>query len=477
MKKDVLLINPSMDFSKFGAYARLLEPMPCIGLAYIAGVLEREGLNVEVVDDFVLRKGKGFLLSMIEEKKPGIVGISCLTPSAPVCFEIARGIRALLPETRIIMGNIHAGIFALEILKKGLADAVVHGEGEEVVKKVVPALIDGKPPEGIEGVSWRKNGEVYLSSKVCLVEDLNSLPFPAWHLFPYRKYGLLPFADIKKPILTVLGSRGCPYNCSFCSLKYFGRRYRKRDVSNVVDEIEYLIDRFGIKQFGFVDPIFPLDREHCVEFCREMIKRGVNRRVVWTTETRPDMIDRELALLMKEAGLRRIIFGLESGVQELLRNVKKDYNIEKAKEAVRACREAGLETIGLFMIGLPGEKRELTLKTIEFAKKLDLDFAKFAITVPFPGSELYENLVREGKLKRDDWENFTTFNPDPHKLVFVPDGMTAEELLYLQRFASRSFYMRPRMILRQLFRIRTVPLHFIWKGVLSLLNIKWKEAT
>jgi len=475
MKTDVLLINPSMDFSKFGSFARLLEPMPCIGLAYLAGVLEKEGYKVEVIDDFVIRKGKDFIINLIGEKKPKIVGISCLTPSAPTSFEVSKAIKEKFKDVKIVMGNIHAGIFAKEILKAGYADVIVHGEGEEVIKKIVPILIDGKNPDGIKGVSFIKDGEISESKDVLIVENLDSLPFPAWHLFPYTKYGLLPFADIKKPILTVLGSRGCPYKCAFCSLKYFGRRYRKRSVKNVVDEIEYLIDRFKIKQFGFVDPIFPLDREHAIEFSKEMIKRGVNKKVVWTTETRPDMMDFELARIMKEAGLRRIIFGLESGVEELLRNIKKEYNLERVREAVNACKKAGLETIGLFMIGLPGETPELTLKTLKFAIELDLDFAKFAITVPFPGSELYEKLTKEGKLNRRDWENFTTFNPVPDKIVYVPDGMTPQQLIKLQRYVSRKFYLRPRMILKQILKIRTISPYFIWQGILSFLGIREKN--
>jgi radical SAM superfamily enzyme YgiQ (UPF0313 family) len=206
-----------------------------------------------------------------------------------------------------------------------------------------------------------------------------------------------------------------------------------------------------------------------------MIKRGVNKKVVWTTETRPDMMDFELARIMKEAGLRRIIFGLESGVEELLRNIKKEYNLERVREAVNACKKAGLETIGLFMIGLPGETPELTLKTLKFAIELDLDFAKFAITVPFPGSELYEKLTKEGKLNRRDWENFTTFNPDPDKIVYVPDGMTPQQLIKLQRYVSRKFYFRPRMILKQILKIRTISPYFIWQGILSFLGIREKN--
>lgn len=470
---DVLLINPSMDFSKFGSFARLLEPMPCIGLAYLAGVLEREGFSVRVIDDFVYRRGVKMILDVIREEKPLVVGISCLTPSAPQCFEIGRKVKEMNENIKVIMGNIHAGIFAEEILRKDYADAVVHGEGEEVIAELVGKLINREDISGLDGVSYRdKDGGIYISNKVRVCKDLDSLPFPAWHLFPYEKYGLLSFADIKKPILTVLGTRGCPYNCTFCSLKYFGRTYRMRDVKNVVDEIEYLIDRFRIKQFGFVDPIFPLNKESARRFCEEMIRRGVNRKVVWTTETRPDMIDYETALMLKEAGARRIIFGIESGVPELLKNINKNYDLERVKESVSACKKAGLETIGLFMIGLPGERRELTLQTIRFAKELDLDFAKFAITVPFPGSELYETLKREGKLNRSDWENFTTFNPDPEKLVFVPDGMSGEELIRLQRRANFEFYFRPRMIFRQLFRIRTVPISDILKGILSMIGIR-----
>lgn len=474
---DVLLINPAMDFSKFGSFARLLEPMPCIGLAYLAGVLERAGYRVKVIDDFVYRRGGELVIKVVEEEGPKVVGISCLTPSAPQCFKIAEKIKEVNKSVKIIMGNIHAGVFARDILKKGYADAVVHGEGEDVIVELVRRLRDGEEPCGLKGVSYiGKDNEIFISEDILLIRELNSLPFPAWHLFPYEKYGLLSFADIKKPVLTVLGTRGCPYNCSFCSLKYFGRGYRTRDVSNVVDEIEYLIDRFHIKQFGFVDPIFPLDKEHARRFSREMIKRGVNRKVVWTTETRPDMMDYDIALMLKEAGARRIIFGIESGVPELLKKINKNYNLERVKEAVKACKKAGLETIGLFMIGLPGERRELTLQTIRFAKEIDIDFAKFAITVPFPGSELYQMLKDEGKLNREDWENFTTFNPEPDKLVFVPYDMNGRELLRLQRRANFEFYFRPKMIFRQLFRIRTIPLSDILKGVLSMAGIRSRTS-
>jgi len=465
----VVLINPSINFQKFGKFKNLLEPMPCIGIAYLAAILEKNNVNVTVLDDFVLRLGVNGLFDKVKEIHPEIVGISTLTPSYEICINLARKIKKFDKNIKIILGNIHASFFAQEILEKEPVDIIVHSEGELTISELVSVLRDRGDLEKIKGISYKDHNEIIHNERRELLQDLDSLPFPAWHLFPVDEYGLLPFADIKKPILTILASRGCPFKCTFCSISYKKENYRKRDVKKVVDEIEYLIDRFKVQQIGFVDPIFPLNKNHCKEFCKEMIKRGLNKKIIWTTETRVDMIDEDIAKIMKEAGCRRLIFGIESGVQELLRNVKKEYTLEEAQNGVRNARKASIETVGLFMIGLPGETKSLTEQTIKFAKKLDLDFAKFAITIPYPGTELYDNLRRSG-WNRTDWENFSTFNPDPDKLVFVPDGMTAEELIHLQKRANYEFYFRPKMIYRHLFQIKTIRVKDIVYGLYSLLT-------
>ena len=466
----VLLINPSINFSKFGKFKNLLEPMPCIGIAYIASMLEKQGHDVRVIDDFAYRFGANGIMNTVRDWHPDVVGLSCLTPSEKQCEDISLAIKSFDTSIKVVWGNIHASYFANEILNNGYADAIVHGEGEYTMSELVAAYQNNTVPEHVKGISFRNGKDVIRNANRELLMDLDALPYPAWHLFPVDKYGLLPFADIDKPILTLLSSRGCPFDCSFCGITYKKEAYRKRAVAKVVDEFEYLIDRFKVKQIGFVDAIFPLSKQHSNDFCNALINSGINQKVIWTTETRVDIIDYNTASMLKQAGCRRLIFGIESGVEQLLRNVNKNYTLDEVRTGVENAHRAGLETIGLFMLGLPGETPEMSRQTIEFAKSLPLDFAKFAILIPYPGTEIYDGLVKSGKWNRKDWENFSTFNPEPDSLVYYPDKMTPVELLTVQKLANKEFYMRPGMIYNHLFKIRTIkPLNII-KGVYNLFS-------
>jgi anaerobic magnesium-protoporphyrin IX monomethyl ester cyclase len=464
----VLLVNPAMNLKSFGGFRGLLEPMPVIGLAYIAAVLQQEGHEVKAIDQFTHGWSVQRLVDEVSRFRPDVLGVGMLTPSTPVSIEIAKQARRMMPQLSIVAGNVHADIFYKEILSDSEFDFVVHGEGEHTIGELVEAIGRGDTDfSAVQGISWkdRATGEIHKSAARPVIEDLDSLPYPAWNLFPYTRYGLLPFADVAYPVLSMAGSRGCPYRCEFCSLLYTGSNYRKRDPIKLVDEYEFLHDRYGIKMVGFVDPIFPLNKRVLFRFCEELMRRGLHKKVCWLSETRVDRIDRESLRIMRASGCRRLLLGIESGVDLLLENVNKTFSTETTRQAVRTIRQEGIDTVGLFMIGLPGETPEMTRQTIDFAKSLDLDFAKFAITVPFPGSQMFEDLRREGRLDRDDWENWTTFQPDPKKMVFVPREVSNEYLLKMQKQGTREFYLRPSMIYRHLVQIRTIRPGQLWHGL------------
>jgi magnesium-protoporphyrin IX monomethyl ester (oxidative) cyclase len=197
---------------------------------------------------------------------------------------------------------------------------------------------------------------------------------------------------------------------------------------------------------------------------------------VWLSELRTDSVDREALVWLKKSGCRRLVFGIESGVDSLLKTVNKRNQVSVSRETVRHCREVGITTVGLFMIGLPGETPAQTQETIEYACSLELDFAKFAITVPFPGSELFEQMRKDGRLNRTDWENYTTFNPDIHNIVIASRVQSPEQLLEALRDATFRFYMRPRLIARQLINIRTVDARQMVNGLWSLMPDLGKKA-
>jgi radical SAM superfamily enzyme YgiQ (UPF0313 family) len=462
----ILLVNPAMNMKALGKFQGLLEPMPVIGLAYIAGVLQQDGHEVKAIDQFTYGMGIETVVDQIREFRPDMLGLSMLTPSTPVALAVANQAKAACPDMKIVAGNIHADIFYREVLTTSAVDFVVHGEGEYTISELCFALERGDDDlSGILGISYLEGDTVKKTAARPVIEDLDALPYPAWNLFPYTRYGLLPFADVAHPVLSMTGSRGCPYRCEFCSLLYTGSNYRKRDPIQIVDEYEYLHERYGVKQIGFVDPIFPLNKAVLFKFCEELMRRGLHKKLCWLSETRVDRIDRESLRIMRASGCRRVLLGIESGVDLLLENVNKTFTTETTRRSVRMLREEKIDAVGLFMIGLPGETPEMTRQTIDFAKSLDLDFAKFAITVPFPGSQMFEDLRREGRLNRDDWENWTTFQPDPAKMVFVPREVSPEYLIKMQKQGLREFYLRPEMIYRHLVEIRTINAKQLWHGV------------
>ncbi len=465
----VLLVNPSMNLEKLGRVSKLLEPMPPIGVAYIGAALAQHGDDVKLVDMFAEHMGVDEVVAVAREHRPQLVGLTVMTPSAPICQALSEALRQAVPGVKVVWGGVHADVFARELVRDGVADFVVHMDGEHTIVDLVEALEGGATElSDVQGLTWLDSTGPVTNAPRDLLMDLDSLPYPLWEQLPIRRYGLLPFADIAKPVLTITGSRGCPYRCDYCSLLHTGKTFRRRDPMAIVDEYQYLVDRFHVRQIGFVDPIFPLQKADLAPVCEEIARRGLDKRAVWLSETRAERLDKETCELMYMGGCRRVLLGIESGDDELLSNVNKTLKVEAVKEAVNNLREVGIQSVGLFMLGLPGETPEKSRKTVEFAVDLDLDFAKFAITTPFPGSKLFQDRWQK-TLFRDDWENYTTFQPDPDRLVYHPDGYDPAELIRMQQWALRRFYARPRQIIKQVFTLRTLSPKNIMYGLYGMV--------
>jgi len=454
-----LLINPHpAPVTAAGYYRRFLAPMPPISLAYLAACLERAGVDVRVHDDGVCDGRATALDEALRRTRPDVVGLPVVTATMPTVAQLVRRIRARCPEATVVLGNLHADLYAHDLLAEGLADVVVHGEGEETVVDLARALASGDgDPSAVQGISFRRDGETTTTPPRPLIEDLDSLPMPAWHLFPVDRYRLFNFARVREPGTLVLGSRGCPYRCTYCSLKVMGTRRRRRSAANIADEFEFLADRFGVAQPSFVDPIFPFDRQEGLEFADELIRRGLHRRQVWITETRTDRVDPELLLALRESGLRRIMFGFECAHEDSLDGLNKGQRADEGFAAVAAAREAGLQVIGFFMLGVPGETRATLQATIDYARALDVDFAKFTVFAPFPGTEVHGTLLRSGEIEEPEaWERYTSYPTRDCPPNYVPRALSAADVIRGQRRAYASFYLRPRMALRHLVRIRTL---------------------
>lgn len=449
----VMLINPDSNLAKHShKYRKFVTPLPPLSIAYIAVVLEKNGIDVIVADQYANKVDNEELVKQILEKNPQVVGISCLTAAMDNVTELVNLIKASSKSIKIVLGNIHATVFADELLKQGLADIIVRGEGEYGMLEVAQAIKAGEKLHGIKGISFIENNAVIHNPERELIEDLDTLPLPAWHLFDMRYYrGCSRIALHNKKGLPIMASRGCPFQCVFCSQDRLYKKSRYRRVKEIVDEIEYFHTRFKIEFVGFHDAYFPFSIEQGFEFCDEMIKRGLHKKVKWFTETRVDRVSPKLLIRMKESGLHIIFYGFEVGNQKILDSSKKGTTLEQARRAMKASKEAGIITFGLFMIGLPGETRETCEETIRFAKELDPDICKFNITVPYPGSYFFaehkDKLRDQNPKKFTSWYDWSGFSGD---LIYTPDNITSDELRWLQRKAMFDFYMRPKILIRHL---------------------------
>lgn len=472
--KILLLIPPTDLSSSYGKLKSFSNPQPAIGVAYIAAVLCKNGFNVKVVDAYVNSYLLKDIMDTIDYFNPEVVGISVLTPSAEVVYKISKNIRSKFPYIKIVMGNMHASLFSDEILIKGYADFVVHREGELTMLELLQTIKDSKKLESVKGISFLRDGRIINNLLREHVNDLDALPFPAWILFPLKEYSTDPRTEIKKGSveMQILATRGCPNQCTFCSSRTersLGGKYRMRTPKSVVDEMVYMHEKYRNEVFSFMDLAFPLVKSHAVGLCTEMVRRGVGEKFKWVTECRVKPLDKELLMLMKKAGCVRVCFGIESGNNEILRLLKKNFTIEDVRKAVKMAYEAGLEVDGMFMIGLPEETVETISETIDFAVELDVRYAIFNIFVPYPGCELYDTLKSQDKIHYKRWSDFTSYPTYSGGVpVYVPDGLTQEELMNLQMKAMKKFYLRPKFILRELKKFKSDKIFHYLDGLKGL---------
>ncbi len=461
----VALINPPQS-TKYS--------QPPMGLSLIAAVLEKEGYQVAVVDASALKLKPEDIVPYVIDAD--IVGLTAMTPTVNTAISIARYLKKAHPDLTIILGGAHATLLPNETLVGAPEiDVVVRGEGEQTIIDLLRALENKQPLDDVPGISYRKDGEVVSNPTRSTNIDLDSLPFLAYHLLPWRRYKPHPPHGRALPFGAIITSRGCPYHCSYCSKPIFGSKFRAQSPERVVDEVAYYKDKFAIKELAFYDDVFTLSKKRAYAIAEEIIQRGL--KICWTCETRVNLVDKDLLGHMKQAGCYAIAYGIESGSQEILDTLNKGITMEQVEEAIRITREVGLQTIGYFMIGSPGESPETIGKTIEFAKKLKLDFAQFAVTTPFPGTELY-NLYLKNKGSVIPWENFV-YEGTGNEItpVFESAELSRADLQYWLRRAHKEFYLRPSYLWQRIRKVNSIrDLTINVKGFSMLLeNIKSRE--
>jgi anaerobic magnesium-protoporphyrin IX monomethyl ester cyclase len=401
---------------------------PPLGLGYIASVLREKNHSVRITD-------LSFDANLPGMEEFEIVGITSMTSNYPDALRVAG--KAKAAGKKVVVGGYHASFMDEEVLATGLVDYVVRGEGEYVMLDLVNALESGADSRSVKGVSYVEKGRVVRTGDAEMIEDLDSLPFPARDLMPMRAY---PMKLDGAPMTSVITSRGCPYNCGFCAASRFcGSKWRARSPESVVDEVIHIKRKFGFKAISFTDDNFLLSPKRVSEICDRILRNRVNMN--WMALCRADTIVKEEHLVekMHRAGARILFLGIESGNQEILDGYGKREEVEIFHRAISMLRTHGIRTWASFIIGAVGESKKMVQKTLDLAKKLDPYGAQFSILTPYPGTALFDSVKH--RLVHKNWSLF-----DGQHSVFKTDSLSNRELERLLRKAYREFYMRPRRL-------------------------------
>lgn len=417
-----------------------------LGLGYIAAYLEKNGFSdIEVIDYNV--EAKSHL------PKADIIGITATTPLIKSAWKIAKKAKKIGAIT--VIGGPHVSALPQESARLPFVDFVVIGEGEETMLELCRAIETKHGDfEKIKGLVFKKGKQIISSLPRPFISDLDRLPFPAHHLFKLPLYtSTQPLVSIRKPAVGILTSRGCPFGCNFCYKGTFGRVWRARSVANVLSEWEYLIKGLKVAEIALMDDGFNTDIGRAIKICQEIKRRGL--AIPWRAHNgiRADLASYELLLAMKQSGCYYVAFGVESGSQRVLDEIiGKNIKLFQVKKAFRIARRLGLLTTAFFVLGNPGEKEEEIQQTVKFAQKIDPDFAQFCVATPFPGTALYQTVLKNAKIKIKNWDNYSQFD---QKGFFDWEDLKADRVGQLAREAWRAFYLRPGPILRILKRRET----------------------
>lgn len=449
----VLLINPSdLNTARMGRMGALFTPIPPLGIASIGGSLVEAGVDVDLLDQLGAQRSNESIAAFVAERRYDLVGISCLTAAMDSVVELCGRIRTTAPGAKLVLGNIHAAVFHRELVQDGTADFVIRGEGERSMVDLARALDGDGALDRVPGLTWLTDvGELCSTPRGADI-DLDTLPDPAWHLLDLDRYRSTPLLGVRRSLLHIQASRGCGFRCTFCSQEVMNRGVRVRSVDSILGELERAHTRYGTEYFAFTDAFFPVDAAQGEAFAQAMIRSGLHRKVRWICETRVDRVNRSLLQLLRRAGLDLMMFGLESGDQAVLDGLGKRQKLEEARDAVRWARQAGIRTLGLYVLGLPGDTARTCRATARFARDVGTDMAKFNVAIPFPGSPMFEQW-RVGIDPMPAWARFNSWY-DPRlsggELLYTPDGMTSAELIAIQRNAMLRFWARPRQVFKTL---------------------------
>lgn len=446
----VLLIHPPYHTEKAEAV------VPPLGIMYISAFLKQNGIKSKVIDCTPNNIGLNEIHGLLKNETPDVVGITVTTPQSETGYKIAKIAKRFNSNLPIIMGGPHINALFTDLLDVYKdVDVLIKGEGEQVMLALAREFEKDKPDlSKVKGICFRSlQGKIIINPPMDFIPDLDSLPFPDRDDIDIKKYRPSIKWYNRMPFTTMVTSRGCPFNCLFCDSHItWGRATRFRSAENVVAEIRHLVNDLGIKEIIFYDDTFTLNKKRVEAICDAIIKEKID--VTWGCMSRVDRIDQELVSKMKKAGCHIMSFGIESGSEVMLKKMKKHIIPQQAIDAIALLNKNKMDSAASFVFGIPGETKETMRETIDFVKKLNPTYAQFFRAVPFPGTELYDEVKKEGLLDNFKWETYSEVNNLP---IIKLKTISEKDFNDLMKKAYKEFYLRPKKIMQYTLKMTSIP--------------------
>lgn len=429
---------------------------PPLGLAYIASTLREAGAEVVVIDAAAERLDMKNVLNRVSLFSPDLVGITTNISLAEAAVRTARTLRTAFPSMTLVMGGPWAAVERKRLIQNDVVDVVVVGEGERTMVDLARVLKESSELSSVEGIAYKDpRGEVRENHRRDVIKNLNTIPFPAWDLFPpNRKYN---FVHRRSPFYPIMTSRGCPFDCIHCTKIIQGYSYRARDVENVIEEIRYLVRRFNAREILIVDDCFNLDPKRAEAIFDAILREGFDLAINFSNGIRADRFNTRLASKFKNAGVYTVSFGIESGNQDIVKKIGKKLDLKEVVKSVRLARKHGILTKGFFIIGHPFDTYDTMMESASFARLLDLDLPHFFKSIPFPGTKMHEMIREHGKMRRVEGGKRTEY----YRAYTVKTAnfdiwdLKAEDIERAFVNSYRMFYLRPLKLLRIIVKLKS----------------------
>lgn len=447
--KEGFLGNSDVNFSNMKFRDQNIGTIPPVSLLTVAGVFESQGVETQIIDQDAEKLRYQQIVEKLNAFSPDLIGFTLTTYNFR---DVLPWINAIKRDTGIpiIVGGPHVHLYPYETMSHDAIDYAIIGEAEIPLVDFISAFKNNRKFSGIKSIAYReKNGDVVVERTRQIVDDLNELPFPPLHLIKNENYANI--LTRRHNFTAMLSARGCPYRCTFCDQKV--PPYRRRSAENFVAEIKRNYEMFGIREFDVYDSTFTADRKRVRKIC-ELIDQE-NLDVGWTIRSRVDSVNEKVLDALKLGGVHTIFYGIESSNPELLKIMKKQISIKRIEETLAYTKSLGIDNLGYFMFGFPGETQQTITDTIDFALSQPLDYAQFSTLVPMPETEIYDYYLERGM--EDHWSYATRYPEDNTQIDLIEvGGISREDMQNYTDLANQKFYLRPRIIWGKLKRVRSL---------------------